>query len=97
VRNPNSFLTGFFSLLPLLRSLSLLRPQENRVPTAAGERNGAAPRALAGARVLRWWSAPPSRVFERGARARFLGGGGAVLEFDYGIGKTKNSRSFLCL
>jgi hypothetical protein len=36
-------------------------------PVTAGEEDGAAPRPLAGARALPWWSAPPSRGFEHGA------------------------------
>jgi hypothetical protein len=69
-KNPNSF-SPFSSLSCLASPLSPHRkPRESELPAAAGEEDGAAPRALAGARALRWWSAPPSRVFERGARAR---------------------------
>jgi hypothetical protein len=54
--------------LALLRSFSPLRnARETEVPAAAGEEDGAAPKLLAGARALPWWSAPPSRGFERGA------------------------------
>jgi hypothetical protein len=74
-RNPSFISHRLILSLCLGSSLSPHRKAKGDGAPCSGRRgNGAAPKPLAGARALRWMSAPPSRGFECVARARCLTG-----------------------